>query len=170
MEKSYKEIMPQIDTFILDVDGVLTDGKLHVTTDGQLLRQMNAKDGLAIKVALDKGYRVCIITGGNDPGVKQRIQDLGVTDVYMNAWHKTDSYNEYIDVYELNPSQISYMGDDLPDIPVMMEVALPTAPVDAAPEVQNQAKYISQRKGGEGCVRDLIEQVLRVRGDWPSMI
>lgn len=168
MKKSYKELMPQIKTFIFDVDGVLTDGKLHVTADGQLLRQMNAKDGFAIKLALEKGYNICIITGGNDPGVKMRFQDLGVTDIYMNAWHKTDAFEEYCDIYNHKPEEICYMGDDLPDIPVMQLVGLSAAPCDAAYQVQDMADYISRANGGTGCVRDIIEQIMRVQGTWPT--
>jgi len=168
MGLSYKELMPQIKNFIFDVDGVLTDGKLHVTQDGQLLRQMNAKDGFALKIALENGYKVCIITGGNDPGVKKRFQDLGVTDIYMNTWHKMEAFDEYCDIYNLNKEEICYMGDDLPDLPVMNEVGLSAAPCDADHQVQQNADYISRAKGGEGCVRDIIEQIMRVQGTWPK--
>ena len=168
MTKSYKEIMPDIKCFIFDVDGVLTDGKLHVAGDGKLLRQVNAKDGYAIKLALEQDYKVCLITAGNDEGIKNSFRQLGVTDIYMNAWHKVEAFEEYIELYEINPEHIAYMGDDLPDIPVLKKVGLATARYDASFQVQEIADYVSQKKGGEGCVRDLVEQIMRVQQTWPK--
>lgn len=166
MEKSYKEIMPQIDTFIFDVDGVLTDGSVTVFPNGELVRTMNVRDGYALKTAVDKGFNVCIISGGTNPAVKSRLQGLGVTDIYLGAHNKIEQYEEYIDIYNIDPSKVLYMGDDIPDVPVMKLCALPTCPKDAAPEVQNTAIYISQKKGGKGCARDVIEQVLKVQDKW----
>ena len=168
MSKSYKEIMPQIKTFIFDVDGVLTDGMLHLDHEGRLLRTMNAKDGFALKIALDKGYNVCIITGGNESSVKDRLRGLGITDIYMNSLYKLEPFEEYIDVYGLNASEVAYMGDDVPDLEVLKKVGLATCPKDASPQVQQIADYVSSKNGGGGCVRDLIEQVLRVQGNWPA--
>lgn len=166
MEKSYKELMPQITTFIFDVDGVLTDGSITIFPDGEFVRTMNVKDGYAIKTAIDKGFNVCIISGGTNEAVRSRLRGLGVTDIYLGAHNKIEQYEEYIDIYNINPENILYMGDDVPDCPVMKEVALPTCPLDAVQEVQQVAKYISQKKGGKGCVRDVIEQVLKVQDKW----
>ena len=166
MEISYKEIMPQIDTFIFDIDGVFTDGSVHVFENGELVRTMNAKDGLAVKLAVDAGYKVCIISGGDNEGVRTRFERLGVTDIYLGTHHKTKQFNELLSKYNLNPEHILYMGDDLPDYPVMKLVGLPCCPNDAVPEIQNVSKYISQKSGGKGCVRDVIEQVLKVQDKW----
>ncbi len=166
MEKSYKEIMPQINTFIFDVDGVLTDGTVTIFTNGELLRKMNIKDGYALKTAVDMGYNVCIISGGTNPAVKSRLQGLGITDIYLGAHHKIEQLEEYLDIYDIKAKNVLYMGDDIPDFPVMKMVGLPTCPKDAVPEIQHISKYISQKKGGNGCVRDVIEQVLKVQDKW----
>ena len=168
MEKSYKEYLKDITTFIFDVDGVFTDGSLLVTSEGELLRKMNVKDGYALKVALKKGYNVCIITGGTNEGVRIRLKALGVTDIYMGAHYKMDALEEYIGINHIEPENILYMGDDIPDIPPMKVVALATCPQNAVAEVKSVSQYISHINGGNGCVRDVIEQVLKVRGDWTS--
>ena len=166
MEKSYKEIMPQISTFIFDVDGVLTDGIVTVFPNGELVRQMNIKDGYALKTAVKMGYNVCIISGGTNTAVKSRLQALGITDIYLGAHYKMEQLNEYLDIYNIDPANVLYMGDDIPDIPVMKICGLATCPKDAVPEVQHISGYISQKKGGKGCVRDVIEQVLKVQDKW----
>lgn len=166
MEKSYKELMPQISTLIFDVDGVLTDGTVHVFENGELVRQMNIKDGYALKTAVDAGYKVCIISGGSNEGIRSRLSKLGLTDIYLGAHNKIEQYEEIIKKYNLSPKNMLYMGDDIPDYPVMKLVGLPCCPKDAASEIQQISKYISQKKGGKGCVRDVIEQVLKVQGKW----
>lgn len=166
MEKSYKEIMPQISTFIFDVDGVLTDGTVQVLENGNMIRQMNIKDGYALKTAVDAGYNVCIISGGSSEGVRVRLERLGLSDVYLGAHNKIEQYNKIINKYSLKADEILYMGDDIPDYPVMKLVGLACSPKDAAPEIQGISQYISQKNGGKGCVRDVIEQVLKVQGKW----
>ncbi|MGB0890796.1 MAG: KdsC family phosphatase [Flavobacteriaceae bacterium] len=168
MEKSYKEFLPQIDTFIFDVDGVLTNGIVTVFPNGQLVRQMNIKDGYALKAAVKAGFRVCIISGGKNEGVRTRLANLGITDIYLGAHDKIEQYNELVKKYNLTPENVVYMGDDIPDLPVMKLVGMPTCPNDAAPEIQQASRYISNKKGGEGCARDILEQVLRVQGKWDS--
>ncbi|MCH2083002.1 MAG: HAD-IIIA family hydrolase [Saprospiraceae bacterium] len=160
------EAFKEIKTFIFDVDGVLTDSSVLVLEDGKLLRKMSIRDGYAIKKAVKKGYKVCVITGGKSEGVKIRLQGLGVTDIYLGASEKEECYEEYINIYGLNPDQIIYMGDDVPDLPVMRRVGLPVCPHNAAPEILSVAKYVSPLKGGEGCARDVIEKVLRLNGHW----
>ncbi|NQX81744.1 MAG: HAD-IIIA family hydrolase [Flavobacteriaceae bacterium] len=169
MEKSYKELMNGISTFILDVDGVLTDGIVRIMTNGEMIRNMNIKDGYAIKAAIDKGYNICIISGGKNNGVKIRLQGLGITDIYMGAHNKIDSFEEYMEIYELKPEEVLYMGDDIPDKPIMKLIGLPTCPNDAAVEIKSISKYISHKKGGDGCVRDVIEQVMRVQHKWGEL-
>ena len=166
MEKNYKEIMPQITTFMFDVDGVLTDGNVTISTKGELVRNMNTKDGYALKVAINAGFNICVISGGTNEGVRARLEGLGITDIYLGAHNKMDQFEEYIDIYNLNPEHILYMGDDIPDYPVMKKVGLASCPKDAVPEIQDISIYVSQKKGGRGCVRDVIEQVLKVQGKW----
>ncbi len=168
MEKSYKEYLQDITTFVFDVDGVFTDGTLLITPEGEMLRKMSVKDGYALKTALQKGYNVCIITGGTNEGVRIRLAGLGVTEIYMGAHHKEEPLKEYLSKHKIAPKNVLYMGDDMPDIPPMKIVGLPTCPQDAISEVKQVSKYISHRNGGEACVRDVIEQVLKVRGDWHS--
>lgn len=166
MGKSYKEIMPQITTFIFDVDGVLTNGMITITTTGELIRTMNIKDGYALKTAVDQGFKICIISGGSNEGVRSRLQNLGITDIYLGTHNKMKQFEEYIASNNLIPEEILFMGDDIPDYNVMKKVGLPSCPKDAVPEIQNISLYISQKKGGNGCVRDVIEQVLKVQGKW----
>lgn len=165
-EKSYKEYLENITTFIFDVDGVLTDGSLVITTEGEMLRTMNVKDGYAIKTALDKGYNICIISGGSNPGVRARLKGLGVTDIHLGVGDKVATLDEYLDIYNIKPEQSLYMGDDIPDYHVMKMVGMPCCPNDAVAEIKEISKYISHKQGGKGCVRDVIEQVLKVQGKW----
>ncbi len=166
MSKNYKELLPEITTFIFDVDGVLTNGIVNIMTNGEMIRRMNVKDGYALKTAIDKGYNVAIISGGNNEGVRTRLNGLGIETVYLGVRNKLSVFNNYCKETGIKPENIVYMGDDIPDAEVMKVVGLSTAPNDADVEIQRIAKYISDKKGGEGCVRDIIEQVLRVQGNW----
>lgn len=166
MEPSYKEYLSQITTFVFDVDGVLTDGTISVTTSGEMLRTMNIKDGFALKTAVDKSYNVCVISGGSNEGVRHRLAGLGITDIYLGAHHKTKTLNDYLLSKTLKHENVLYMGDDIPDLLVMKEVGLACCPQDAVPEIKAASKYVSHKKGGKGCVRDVIEQVLKVQGNW----
>lgn len=168
--KNVKEYFNDVDTFIFDIDGVMTPSHILVTTQGELLRPMNVKDGFALKQAIRKGYRVCIITGGNNEGTRIRFQDLGITDIYMGNHFKTEALNDYIQKYNINLEKVLYMGDDIPDVLPMRMVGFPTCPQDAVPEVKKISKYISDRNGGYGCVRDVIEQVMRVQGTWDEVL
>ena len=163
---NYPEILSQINTFIFDVDGVLTDGSVILMPDGDQARTMNIKDGFALQLAVKQGFIVIIITGGKSETVKKRLEGLGINTIYMGASDKLDVYEEAKLTYNLDENKIAYMGDDVPDYFVMNEVALPTCPSDAAPEIIGIAKYVSPLKGGEGCVRDLIEKVLRAQDKW----
>ena len=164
--KNYKERLKDITTFIFDVDGVFTNTQVFVDNDGDLLRSMNMKDGYAVKTAVAKGYTICILTGGGNVGVQKRFENLGVTDIFMLRHQKLSTFSEYQKSKGLKTEQILYMGDDLPDISPMRHAGLATCPQDAVPEVKAVAHYISHREGGQGAVRDVIEQVLKVRGDW----
>ncbi|MFV9484450.1 KdsC family phosphatase [Christiangramia sp. ASW11-125] len=166
MEKSYKEYLNQITTFVFDVDGVLTDGSLQVSTKGELLRTMNTKDGYAMKMALKAGFTVCIISGGKNEGVRERLRGLGITDIYLGVDDKVEQMDEFFDIYDIKPEQVLYMGDDIPDYYPMKLVGLPCCPQDAVPELKEISLYVSHKNGGEGCVRDVIEQVMKVQGKW----
>lgn len=166
MAKSYKELMNEITTFILDVDGVLTDGTIHITETGEMLRNMNIRDGYAMKSAVENGYHVCIISGGSNEGVRVRLRNLGITDIHLGVSNKVETFKEFIDIYNIKPEQVLYMGDDIPDLHVMKLVGLPTCPQNAAPEIKAISQYISHKDGGKGCVRDVIEQVMKVQHKW----
>ncbi|HQV37153.1 MAG TPA: HAD-IIIA family hydrolase [Flavobacterium sp.] len=166
MAKSYKEIMNDITTFILDVDGVLTDSSVHITPTGEMLRVMNIRDGFAMKAALESGYNVCIISGGNNEGVRIRLRNLGISDIYLGSPDKEETFKEYCEIYNIKPEQVLYMGDDIPDYHVMQLVGLPTCPQDSSPEIKAISNYISHKNGGKGAVRDVIEQVMKVQGKW----
>jgi 3-deoxy-D-manno-octulosonate 8-phosphate phosphatase (KDO 8-P phosphatase) len=165
-DKSYKEYLADITTLIFDVDGVLTDGTITVTTDGEMLRTMSIKDGFALKTAVDSGFNVCIISGGSNEGVRKRLSGLGIKDIYLGAHNKIEQLNEYLSKHNITKPQVLYMGDDIPDFPVMKLVGLPCCPQDAVAEIKAVSKYISHKNGGKGAVRDVIEQVLKVQGKW----
>lgn len=165
-DKSYKEYLKQINTFIFDVDGVLTDGSVTIMTNGDMLRTMNIKDGYALKTAVDAGFNVCIISGGSNEGVRKRLSGLGIKDIFLGAHNKIDQLNEYLKNKGIQLENVLYMGDDIPDYPVMKLVGLPCCPQDAVQEIKNISKYISHKNGGKGAVRDVIEQVLKVHDKW----
>lgn len=152
--------------FIFDIDGVLTDGSLIVSTDGTLLRTMNIKDGYAMQLAIKKGYSISIISGAKGDGLLKRLNGLGIEDVHLGISDKLEILRDV----ELNNSieliKTMYMGDDMPDVEVMKRVGLPSCPSDACIEVKAIAKYISSFAGGQGCVRDVIERVLKLNNDW----
>ncbi|HEY9185199.1 MAG TPA: HAD-IIIA family hydrolase [Salegentibacter sp.] len=166
MEKNYKEHLNDINTFIFDVDGVLTDGTIQINTKGELLRTMNMKDGYALKAAHKAGYTVCIISGGKNEGVRSRLSGLGLTDIYLGIQDKVEQMDEFFDIYSINSDEVLYMGDDIPDYYAMQKIGLPCCPQDAVAEIKNISKYVSHKKGGKGCVRDVIEQVMKVQGKW----
>ncbi|MBF6608305.1 MAG: HAD-IIIA family hydrolase [Flavobacterium sp.] len=158
--------MNGITTFIFDVDGVLTDSSVHVTTSGEMLRTMNIRDGYAMKAAVECGYNVCVISGGSNEGVRLRLRNLGITDIHLAAPNKVETFTEYTELYSIAADQVLYMGDDIPDYHVMKLVGLPCCPQDSAPEIKGISKYVSHKNGGRGAVRDVIEQVMKVQGKW----
>lgn len=166
MAKSYKEIMNSITTFIFDVDGVLTDGTVHVSPTGEMLREMHIRDGFAMKAAIESGYHVCIISGGSNEGVRIRLRNLGITDIHLGSPDKVATFKEYIELYNIKAENVLYMGDDIPDYHVMQLVGLPTCPQDASPEIKAISKYISHKNGGKGAVRDVIEQTMKTQEKW----
>jgi 3-deoxy-D-manno-octulosonate 8-phosphate phosphatase (KDO 8-P phosphatase) len=161
-----KEKFSKIKAFAFDVDGVFTNGNVLLHPNGQYLRMMNIKDGYAVQYAVKAGYPVAIITGGYSRMVKRRFSYLGVKDIYMRSIIKTDAFESFRNKYGLAFENMLYMGDDIPDYEVMKQAGIPACPADAAQEIKEIAAYISYQQGGEGCVRDIIEQVLRLHGKW----
>jgi 3-deoxy-D-manno-octulosonate 8-phosphate phosphatase (KDO 8-P phosphatase) len=160
------ELFKNITTFVFDVDGVLTDGTVLVLENGLQARRMNIKDGFALQMAVKNGYRVTIISGGNSPQVTDRLDKLGITEVYMSVLDKKNFLAEYMATHGLKKEEILYMGDDLPDLPVMAIAGLPCCPADAVNEVRETVMYISPQNGGYACVRDVIEKVLKLNDRW----
>lgn len=155
-----------ITTFIFDVDGVLTDGSVQVTDNGQSLRTFNIKDGYALQLAVKRGYNVCIISGGDGIAMKKRFFNLGITDVFLGSGDKVKIFENYIEAKNITANEVLYMGDDIPDINVMKLVGLPTCPFDAVEEIKAISKFISPYPGGKTAVRDIIEKVMKVQGNW----
>lgn len=160
------ELFKKIKAFVFDVDGVLTDGSLILMPGGAMVRKMNIKDGYALQLAIKKNYRVVVISGGNSPETEERLRKLGVADIFMQCENKKASLQQVMTRYALQPEEVLFMGDDIPDYEVMQLAGLPCCPADAAVEIKEVSKYISPIKGGEGCVRDVIERVLKLRGSW----
>ncbi|HBH05459.1 MAG TPA: 3-deoxy-D-manno-octulosonate 8-phosphate phosphatase [Flavobacteriales bacterium] len=166
MTDSYLNRLPEIKAMVFDIDGVFTDGTVTVTNDGKLTRTLYARDGYAIQLATNKGFIIGVITGGRSESVKERLLDLGIQEVYLGARDKWQIMQEFLNKYNVSASQTLYMGDDLPDLEVMNNVSIATCPNDAAYEILEIAHYISHRNGGKGCVRDIVEKVLRAQNQW----
>ncbi len=164
--ENFKSKLKNISTFIFDVDGVLTDGKVILMPGHEPLRNMYTKDGFALQLAVKKGYRIAIISGGRSGAVQESLERLGIKDIFMRQYDKLTCYKDYIQTHNIPEESILFMGDDLPDWEVMKRVGLPACPRDAATEIKEISLYVSAKNGGEGCVRDVIEQTLRVRGHW----
>lgn len=164
-EPTYKELLPKIDTLIFDVDGVYTDGSITMAEPGKPFRTYNSKDTFATQLAVKEGYRVIIITGGTSDSVRELFGFLGVKEVHLRSIDKGEVLDGLV-ADGLDPATCLYMGDDLPDIPVLKRVLLPCAPADACVDTIEAAHYVSTKPGGRGCVRDVIEQVMRVQGKW----
>ncbi|WP_421940675.1 KdsC family phosphatase [Pedobacter sp.] len=158
--------LKDITTFIFDVDGVLTDGSVQVTDNGQSLRTFNIKDGYAMQLAVKKGYNICIISGGDGIAMAKRFSNLGITDVFLAAGDKVALFQQYLLNKSLTADEVLYMGDDIPDLKVMKLVGLPTCPADAVEEIKAISTFISPYNGGKTAVRDIIEKVMKVQGRW----
>ena len=163
---NYKNKLHKIKAFVFDFDGVMTDGAVWVYADKETVRAGNIKDGYAIQYAVKKGYLVAVISGATSLSINNRMESLGVTDIYTGAGNKITVFKQFLDKNKLLPDEVLYMGDDIPDYEVMCQVGVATCPADAAIEIKEIADYISHLRGGEGCVRDVIEQVLRLHNNW----
>lgn len=154
--------------FTLDVDGVLTDGTLLLLDDGQMARTMNIKDGYALQLAVKKGYHILVISGGQSEAVKLRLQKLGITNVHMGVTDKKEVLLQYVHQHQISWPEVLYMGDDIPDLAVMQMAGMACCPADAVPEIKRISQYISPQSGGHGCVRDIIEKVLKLNQHWDT--
>lgn len=163
---NYKEDLSGITTFIFDYDGVLTNGVVLITNSGDQLRTGHVKDGYALQLAIKSGYRVAVISGGYSESMRHRCNALKLTDVFLGVENKIRVFEDYIQRIGVSPEEVLYMGDDIPDYQVMLRVGMPVCPADAAEEIRKISRYISHFNGGEGCVRDIIEQVMKIQGKW----
>lgn len=163
--KTYKEILADIDTFLFDVDGVFTDNRVLLYPGLDPVRTFHSRDAYAVQHAVKEGLRIVIITGGRSAGVEQAFGRLGVKEFHSSIPDKSAKLDELI-ATGLDPARAAYMGDDVPDLRVMGRVALPCCPADAAEEVKAISRFVSGRPGGMGCVRDLLEQAMKLQGLW----
>lgn len=163
---NYKQLLKGVNTFIFDYDGVLTDGTVFLTDHGEPLRTANVKDGYALQLAVKKGYRIAIISGGKSQSMQKRFEALKINDIFLGVENKIEVFKKYISEKEIDPDHVLFMGDDIPDYHILKEVGVPACPADASEEIKAICKYISHFKGGEGCARDVIEQVMKIQGKW----
>lgn len=158
--------LTKIRAIIFDVDGVLSAETIPLHPNGEPMRTVNIKDGYAIQLAVKLGLRIVILTGGTTESVRLRYERLGVEDVYMRCSVKINTYNEFLAKYNIADEEVMYMGDDIPDYEIMKRVGCPICPADACPEIKQLSLYVSDKAGGYGCGRDVIEQVLRAQNKW----
>ena len=161
-----QHILENIKGMAFDVDGVLSANVIPLAMDGEPMRTINIKDGYAIHLASRLGLDVVILTGGRTEAVRIRFANLGLKHVYMDSRYKLDVFERFMQETGYRPEEVAYMGDDIPDYEVMQRVGLPCCPSDAAPEIKEISLYVSPCKGGDGCGRDLLEQILKDRGLW----
>jgi 3-deoxy-D-manno-octulosonate 8-phosphate phosphatase (KDO 8-P phosphatase) len=163
---NYKARLKQIRVFCFDVDGVFTDNTVLCMPDGEQIRTANVRDGYATQLAVKRGLHLAIISGGKSEGVRKRFEMLGLKDIFLGSSDKMVVLQQFMETHQIQAEEICYMGDDMPDVPVLQKVGLACCPADACPEVKAVAHYISPINGGAGCVRDLLEQALKVKGLW----
>lgn len=159
-----------IKTFIFDIDGVLTDGKFIVSHENKMLRMMDTKDGYGLRTAVLNDYNVIVISGSTNQESKQRLLDLGVHQVHLGTHQKLEKFYEINKELQLDLSQVAYMGDDVPDIPLLEVAGLSSCPKDAVEDVLEVVDYVSPHVGGSGCVRDIIERVMRAQKTWKKTL
>ena len=165
-DKNFKERLHTIKAFVFDIDGVLTDGRIFIMENENMVRAMNIRDSYALEHAIKSGYVIGIISGGKSETVRQCLLKLGIHDIYLNTRDKLDVLKEFMHIHNFNFDNILYMGDDLPDYEVLKKVGIPCCPKDAVTEIKEISVYVSHKKGGHGCVRDVIEQTMKVQNKW----
>lgn len=162
----FREDLRGIRAFAFDVDGVLSTNELTLHPTGDMMRTVNTRDGFAIRKAINDGFKIAVITGARSESLRKRFSDLGTEDIYLGSTDKVKDLLSFTRKWGIDQAQLLYMGDDIPDLEVMQMVGLPTCPSDAVAEILAISRYISTYPGGHGCVRDVIEQVLRSQGYW----
>ena len=163
---SVLELFKRIKTFVFDMDGGLATDSMVILPGGDMARNMNSKDGYALQLAIKKGYRIVVLSSGQSEPVRQRLERLGIADVFLGIHNKKEKLLGYVKDNKLKLEETLFMGDDIPDYLVMNLVGLPCCPADAVPEIKEISKYISPIDGGRGCGRDVIEKVLKLNGHW----
>lgn len=163
---NFKQKLSSIKAFVFDVDGVLSSSIIPLFPDGEPMRTANIKDGYAIQLAIKKGFIVGIISGARTEAIRARFAALGIKDIYLAARNKPGCLKEFLENNKLNAEDVLYMGDDIPDYEVMKMVGVPVCPADAASDIKNISCYVSHVKGGEGCARDVVEQVMKAQDKW----
>lgn len=163
---NHLESFREVHSFFFDLDGVLTNSQLLVLESGRLVHQVNQRDLLALGRAVEKEYRVAVLSGSRSENLRPQLEALGITDLYLGTDDKLEAYEEMVDIYQLDEGGILYMGDDWPDYRCMRRAGMPVCPADAIPEIVKICKYVSPLTGGQGCVRDVIEKVLRLHSNW----
>ena len=162
----FKQQLKHIEAFVFDNDGVFTNGTVFLMPGGEQVRTASTRDGYAVQHATKCGMRIAMISGGHSKEVVRRMNGLGVTEVIMGASEKLGEFEKLCQRWGLGPEQVCYMGDDIPDLPVLAAAGLACCPHDAAPEVRSASNYVSPVPGGAGCVRDVLEQAMKVKGLW----
>ena len=166
----FLEKLKYIRAILLDVDGVLTNGNLLLTESGEQLRQFNIKDGYALQLAVKRGIKIAALSGARSKGVEHRLRGLGIQDVFLGLDSKVEVYQNYLAQNNLASEEVLFMGDDMPDLQVMTIVGLAVCPADAVEEIKAISHYISPKNGGEGCVRDIVEKILKIQNLWFEQI
>jgi len=167
---NFKEGLQAVKAFAFDVDGVLSSPEVYLHPTGELMRSMNTKDGYALQYAVKRGYPIAIITGGNTESVALRFRGLGITDIYLASSHKTDDFNDFLFKYNLTSEEVLYMGDDLPDLPVLRRCGLALSPPDAVDEVRSEVHFVTRTRGGKGAVREACELIMQAQGTWQTHV
>lgn len=158
--------LSNIRTFIFDVDGVLTSGAVLVTEEGHMLRSVNIKDGYALQHAVKQGYNIAIISGGNSKGMYHRFHGLGITEIYLGQKSKTEAFEKVLRDFKVEASEVAYIGDDMPDLPVLKKAGLPCCPADASADIREICNYITDAAGGQGVAREILEKTMKLQGTW----
>jgi 3-deoxy-D-manno-octulosonate 8-phosphate phosphatase (KDO 8-P phosphatase) len=165
MDKTYKERLADLGSFCFDVDGVFTDNRNLLMPGIDPVRTFHTRDAYAVQHAIKEGLRIIVISGGNSEGVRQSLLRMGITEIHLGTSNKNDLFDRLV-AEGLRPASTAYMGDDIPDLRVMQRVGFPCCPADAAEEIKAISLFVSRQPGGMGCVRDLLEQAMKVQGKW----
>lgn len=166
MNEAALQKLSTLKTFIFDIDGVLTTGNVLVTEEGHMLRSVNIKDGFALQHAVKQGYNIAIISGGNSQGMLHRFQGLGIKEIYLGQKNKMAAFEKVCADFGVTEKQVAYVGDDMPDFPILKRAGLAVCPADAAYDIQEICEWILSVGGGQGCARLLLETAMKLQNTW----